>query len=156
VSLRGAPPPAPVAAPRVAAEPRRPLPAAEGASVILLVEDETGVRSLFARDLRNRGYEVLEAESGEDGLEILEQEGQRIDLLLSDVQMPGMNGPTMLRRLGDRRPEMRVIFMSGFTSEAFAETLESAFDAPREYGFLTKPVSLAQLRARVEKELTGA
>ena len=83
-----------------------------GAETILLVEDETALRGMVARYLRGLGYVVLEAECGEDALEILGDEDVRIDLMLSDVVMPGIDGPSVLRQLGARRPELRTIFMT--------------------------------------------
>src|SRR6202008_3002458 len=85
-----------------------------GQDTILLVEDEDPVRLFAARALRLRGYNVLEANGGETALEIVRNHPRPIDLLISDVVMPGMDGPTLVRAARRVRPEMRVLFMSGY------------------------------------------
>ncbi|MEL6980469.1 MAG: ATP-binding protein, partial [Pseudomonadota bacterium] len=124
-----------------------------GPGAILLVEDQAAVRAFAARSLTERGHRVLEAESGEEALEKLTDPALRIDLLLSDVVLEDTDGPSVLRRIGDARPEMRVIFMSGYARDAFAETLDSAAAHARETRFLQKPFTLDELAEAVEDAL---
>ena len=110
--------------PRVSeAAPDHPLAAdaddaRPGAETILLVEDEEALRALVAMMLRSRGYTVLEAESGSAAVEVSDGHGGVIDLMLTDVIMPGMNGRALARAIAARRPSMRVVFMSGYSDEA--------------------------------------
>ena len=92
---------------------------------------------------------MLEAPSGEEALEILEDEGQQIDLMLSDVVMPNMDGPTLIRRVGDMRPELKTLFMSGYAEDAFRANLREG----EKFGFLQKPFKLNDLAAAVRREL---
>src|SRR5690606_18602678 len=85
---------------------------------ILLVEDEDNVRAFSARALKATGYEVFEAESGEDALEVLEELDYGIDLMISDVVMPEMDGPTLLVKVRERVPDLKVIFVSGYAEES--------------------------------------
>ena len=121
-----------------------------GAESILLVEDEEAVRSFSARVLRSKGYEVLEANSGEAALEVLKERTEAIDLLITDVVMPHMDGPSLVRLVRKERPELKVIFISGYTEDAFRKRLGE--DGGIE--FLPKPFSLKQLAAKV-KEVLG-
>lgn len=123
-----------------------------GAGCILLVEDEDPVRVFSARALRNKGYEVLEAKSGTGALEVLEQEGDRIDLLVTDVVMPQMDGPTLIKNVRETRPGMKVICISGYTEDRFRNTL----DGGETIHFLAKPFSLKQLAGKVKDVLRGA
>jgi len=123
-----------------------------GTGTILLVEDEDAVRNFAARALKHKGYEVLEADSGTTGLQVFTQHEKDIALLISDVVMPEMDGPTLYARLKNTRPELPVIFVSGYTEERLKPLLG---DTPSPYvHFLTKPFSLAQLTALV-KEVLG-
>jgi two-component system cell cycle sensor histidine kinase/response regulator CckA len=88
-------------------------PAPDGATVILLVEDEPSVRGLFATSLLRHGYCVLEARNGAEGLEAAERAG-RLDLVVSDVVMPVMKGPQLCEKLRETRPDLRVLFVSGY------------------------------------------
>ena len=90
-----------------------------GRGVILLVEDEAPVRSFAARALQLRGYSVLEAESGEEALEILEDDTAHVDLFISDVIMPGLDGPSWVREARKTRPEIPTIFVSGYAEDHF-------------------------------------
>jgi PAS domain S-box-containing protein len=102
-------------------EPVRTLPLVEdgqGTETILVVEDETAVRDLIVRVLTAHGYQVLEARDGPQALQVSGQHNGSIDLLLTDVVMPHMNGGELYERLGDRRPGMRVLYMSGYTDNA--------------------------------------
>jgi two-component system cell cycle sensor histidine kinase/response regulator CckA len=119
-----------------------------GQGVILLVEDEEGLRGLNARGLSSRGYTVLQAGNGVEALEVLEKEGG-VDLVVSDVVMPEMDGPTLLKELRARDPKIKIIFVSGYAEEAFSKNLPSQ----EQYAFLAKPFTLKQLVAEVKKTL---
>jgi two-component system cell cycle sensor histidine kinase/response regulator CckA len=121
-----------------------------GEGKILLVEDEEGLRALNARGLASRGYTVLEASNGVEAIEVLEREGH-VDLVVSDVVMPEMDGPTLLKELRRRDPDLKVIFVSGYAEEAFAKNLPSN----EQYAFLAKPFTLKQLVAEVKKTIAG-
>ena len=121
-----------------------------GKGTILLVEDEDAVRTFAARALATRGYEVLQAESGEVALEVVKEHDGRIDLIVSDVVMPNMDGPTMARELKTILPGVPIIFVSGYAEDAFAKNL----DPDQEFHFLPKPFSLKQLAAAV-KDVMG-
>jgi two-component system cell cycle sensor histidine kinase/response regulator CckA len=121
-----------------------------GAETILLVEDEDAVRSFSARVLRNKGYEVLEADSGEAALKVLKEQIDTVDLLITDVVMPRLDGPSLVRQVREQRPGLKVIFISGYTEDAFRKRLGE--DGGIE--FLPKPFSLKQLAAKV-KEVLG-
>jgi len=132
------------------AEPERAVARdVTGQDTILLVEDEDAVRSFAARALRLRGYEVLEASGGEEALEIVNAHKDRIHLLVTDVVMPNMDGPTLVRAVKKLRPDMAVIFMSGYAEEAFRRNDEKAEDLH----FLPKPFGLKQLAAKVKDVL---
>ena len=136
----------------VAVEPERAIPRdVTGQDTILLVEDEEAVRSFAARALRMRGYEVLEASGGEEALEIVKHHPSTIHLLVTDVVMPNMDGPTLVRAVKKLRPDMAVIFMSGYAEEAFRRNDEKAEDLH----FLPKPFGLKQLAAKVKDVLSG-
>lgn len=117
-----------------------------GRGRILVVEDEESVRAFAVRALTSRGYTVMEADSGEVGLEVLEEDTQGFELILSDVVMPEMDGPTMLKELRKRGIKTKVIFMSGYAEDAFEKNLEGASD----FAFLQKPFSLKQLVEKVK------
>ena len=136
------------------AEPERAGPRdVTGQDTILLVEDEEAVRSFAARALRMRGYNVLEAAGGEEALEIVQQRTRRtIHLLITDVVMPNMDGPTLVRAVKRIRPDMAMIFMSGYAEEAFRRNDEKAEDMH----FLPKPFGLKQLAAKVKEVLASA
>lgn len=121
-----------------------------GQDTILLVEDEEAVRSFAARALRMRGYQVLEASGGEEALEIMRKATAPIQLLITDVVMPNMDGPTLVRNVKRLRPEMPVIFMSGYAEDAFQRNEEKAEDLY----FLPKPFGLKQLAAKVKEVLS--
>ena len=121
-----------------------------GHGTILLVEDEEGLRALNARGLTSRGYTVLEAGNGVEALEVIEKQGN-VDLVVSDVVMPEMDGPTLLKELRRRNPKVKIIFVSGYAEEAFAKNLPSQ----EQYAFLAKPFSLKQLVAEVKKTIAN-
>jgi len=135
--------------------PADPAPAAPppsrdltGQGRILLVEDEEGLRALNARGLASRGYTVLEAGNGVEAIEVLEREGD-VDLVVSDVVMPEMDGPTMLKELRKRDANIRIIFVSGYAEDAFAKSMPEG--APP--AFLPKPFTLKQLVAAVKETM---
>ena len=121
-----------------------------GHGTILLVEDEEGLRALNARGLTSRGYTVLQAGNGVEAIEVLEKQGH-VDLVVSDVVMPEMDGPTLLKELRQRDPDLKIIFVSGYAEEAFAKNLPSQ----EQYAFLAKPFTLKQLVAEVKKTLAS-
>ncbi|HEX3666335.1 MAG TPA: ATP-binding protein [Rhizomicrobium sp.] len=123
-----------------------------GQDTILLVEDEEAVRSFAARALKLRGYQVLEAAGGEEALELVRRHAGVIHLLITDVVMPNMDGPTLVRAVRRLRPDMAVIFMSGYAEEAFRRHDENA----AELHFLAKPFGLKQLAAKVKDVLSRA
>ena len=123
-----------------------------GQDTILLVEDEEAVRSFAARALRMRGYHVLEAGNGEEALEIVKANENEIHLLITDVVMPNMDGPTMVRHVKELKPDLAVIFMSGYAEEAFRRSEQSSEDIH----FLPKPFGLKQLAAKVKDVLSAA
>ena len=119
-----------------------------GQGTILLVEDEEGLRALNARGLASRGYTVLEAGNGVEAIEAFDKHGH-VDLVVSDVVMPEMDGPTLLKELRRRDPNVKIIFVSGYAEEAFSKNLPSQ----EQYAFLAKPFTLKQLVAEVKKTL---
>ncbi len=110
-----------------------------GSGTILLVEDEPMVRAVAERALTRHGYTVITADSGEAALEILGR-GEPIDLLISDVVMPGMDGPTMVREARQSRPNLNVLFMSGYAEEQLRKSLDI-----ENIHFLPKPFSVIEL-----------
>ncbi|MDJ0514265.1 MAG: response regulator [Methyloceanibacter sp.] len=120
-----------------------------GRGTLLLVEDEDAVRSFAARALGTRGYEVLEASTGAEALEVFEEHDGKVDLVVSDVVMPEMDGPTLLKELRQRNPGIKIIFMSGYAEDAFKRNL----DENEEFGFLQKPFDLKTLAATVKSAL---
>lgn len=131
------------------AKPREARRDLTGSGRLLLVEDEDGVRAFAAQALRQQGYEVIEASTGGEALEVIAGKEDRIDIVLSDVIMPEMDGPTLLKALRTKRPELKFIFMSGYPDDAFSTSL--APDTP--FAFIQKPFSLADLAAKVKDEL---
>ncbi len=117
----------------------------------MLVEDEDPVRIFAARALRNKGYKVLEAKSGEAALDLIRDADETIDLLVTDVVMPRMDGPTLVRQVREIHPDMKVIFISGYAEDAFRKRLDS--DA--EIHFLPKPFTLKQLAGKVKEAISG-
>ena len=119
----------------------KPVADLTGRGAILLVEDEEAVRAFAARALISRGYTVLEAETGADALRVVEEAEGKIDLIVSDVIMPEMDGPTMLMELRKRGVAAKVVFVSGYADDAFARNLPEGL----EFQFLPKPFTLKQL-----------
>ncbi|MEI4469814.1 hybrid sensor histidine kinase/response regulator [Frigidibacter sp. MR17.24] len=136
-----------IAEPAPIAPPRRAQRMGQG--TVLLVEDETPVRAFASRALRLKGYDVIEADCGEAALEILADRDLGIDLFVSDVIMPGLDGPAWVERALGARPQVPVIFMSGYAEDA----LEDRDARIGSAAFLQKPFSLADLTAIVEREI---
>jgi two-component system cell cycle sensor histidine kinase/response regulator CckA len=128
------------------AKPRADL---TGQGTILLVEDEEGLRSLNARGLRSRGYSVIEASNGIEALEALEEKNGAVDLVVSDVVMPEMDGPTLLKTMRTRNPDLKIIFVSGYAEDAFEKSLPEN----QQFAFLPKPFTLSQLVAAVKETM---
>ena len=122
-----------------------------GAGTVLLVEDEDPVRLFSARALRNKGYRVIEAKSGEAALEIITSGKEQIDLLITDVVMPKMDGPALVKLVRETHPDMKVIFISGYTEDAFRKRL----DTDSDIHFLPKPFSLKQLAGKVKEVIVA-
>ncbi len=119
-----------------------------GDGTVLLVEDEDAVRMFGARALKNEGYNVLEACNGEEALEVINNgSNQKIDLIISDVVMPGMDGHTLVQLVRHEMPEIKIVLMSGYSEEVFADDVE------RDAGihFLAKPFSLKGLAGKVRE-----
>nr|WP_175581266.1 PAS domain-containing sensor histidine kinase [Thalassospira sp. HF15] len=120
-----------------------------GTGAILLVEDEDAVRTFGARALRSKGYDVLEANNGDNALEVLNNTDKVIDLVISDVVMPGIDGPTLIRMLREQKPELKVIFISGYAEDTYRDEL----DEENGVHFLPKPFSLKDLATKVKEVL---
>src|SRR4051812_32087045 len=149
----GATPGAPAVRKAAPATPARPAAAdLTGEGTILLVEDEEGLRALNARGLASRGYSVLEAGNGVEAIEVLAQNGGRVDLVVSDVVMPEMDGPTMLKEMRKSNPALKIIFVSGYAEEAFAKSLPPNDDR-KQFSFLPKPFTLKQLVGAVKEAM---
>ncbi len=121
-----------------------------GGGTVLLVEDEEAVRMFGARALRNKGYKVLEADSGEGALDVINSSGESIDLIISDVVMPGMDGHTFVRLVRQELPEVKVILVSGYAEETVAGDIQR----DPTLHFLPKPYSLQQLAGKAKDVLT--
>ena len=121
----------------------------QGTGVVLLVEDEAPVRAFASRALRMRGYTVLEAENAEDALKTLEDPGLQVDIFVTDVVMPGMDGPSWVRQALLTRPDVRVIFVSGYAEDCLTE---GQARIPNSV-FLPKPFSLNDLTTTVQGQL---
>ncbi len=140
-----------VAAPAGSVEPGAPVSSDAGSTTLLLVEDEALVRRMVADCLRGRGYTVLDADCGAQALELFEAHGRHVDLLVTDVVMPGQTGPEVARRLRQEQPDLKVLFVSGYTETAFN---------PAEHGagtsFLPKPFTPTMLAHRVRELLEAS
>jgi two-component system cell cycle sensor histidine kinase/response regulator CckA len=123
-----------------------------GSGTVLLVEDEEAVRAFASRALVSRGYKVVQAVSGVDALDVLKRHDGEIDLVISDVVMPEMDGPALLKRLRAHKPDIKFIFISGYAEDAF----KGAITENEQFAFLPKPFSLKQLAAAVKEALTEA
>jgi two-component system cell cycle sensor histidine kinase/response regulator CckA len=135
------------------AEPIEPPVAADltGMDTILFVEDDDPVRTFGARALRNRGYRVVEAKGGEAALTLIREGTSRIDLLITDVAMPQMDGPSLVRELRQIQPDIKVIFISGYAEDSFRQRL----GGDENIHFLPKPFNLKQLTIKVKDVVSG-
>jgi two-component system, cell cycle sensor histidine kinase and response regulator CckA len=139
-------------APAIAAGELRDAPTdLTGRGTILLVEDEEGLRALNARGLQSRGYTVIQAGNGIEALQELEKQGGEIDVVVSDVVMPEMDGPTLFKELKKRKPDIKIIFVSGYAEDAFDKSLPD----PTQFNFLAKPFTLKQLVKVVKETMAG-
>lgn len=120
-----------------------------GAGRILFVEDEAAVRVIAARLLRQRGYEVIEAADGEEALALAEEWAGQIDMLISDVIMPGLDGPSLLRKARPYLGDAPVMFISGYAESDFSDLLQDETGV----SFLPKPLDIKTLAERVKQEL---
>jgi two-component system, cell cycle sensor histidine kinase and response regulator CckA len=145
------PPVATVRLPRPPSAPAAPvpIPSSEIAGIVLLVEDEAPVRAFAARALRLQGYRVLEAEDGEQALEVLSDPGLNVDIFVTDVIMPGRDGPTWVGEALRDRPGTPVVFVSGYIEDTLTEALGRT---PRAV-FLEKPFSLDALCRTIAAQL---
>ncbi|QUS40958.1 PAS domain-containing sensor histidine kinase [Tardiphaga alba] len=143
-----APDPA-IAAAIAAKEAAKPKADLTGQGTILLVEDEEGLRGLNARGLRSRGYTVVEASNGVEALEMFEEQDRNIDLVVSDVVMPEMDGPTLLKEMRALNPDLKIIFVSGYAEEAFEKSLPEN----QQFAFLPKPFALSALIEKVKETM---
>ncbi len=139
------------------ASPARPEPGdpmairdLTGCGTVMLVEDDDPVRIFGARALRNKGYHVIEARSGEAALDMIANAAEKIDLLITDVVMPRLDGPGLVREVREVDAAIKVIFISGYAEEAFRQRL----DRDSDIHFLAKPFNLKQLATKV-KEVIG-
>jgi two-component system cell cycle sensor histidine kinase/response regulator CckA len=146
------PPAAAALAPEPVAPRQPPARDLSGAGRILFVEDEDAVRGVAARLLRARGYEVIEAADGEEALILAEEHAGKIDLLISDVIMPGMDGPTLLKKARGYLGAAPVMFISGYAEAEFSDLLEDEAGVT----FLPKPLDIKTLAERVKQQLQAA
>ncbi len=122
-----------------------------GEATVLLVEDEDAVRLFGSRALRNKGYRVLEASDGEEALDVINEYGAPIDLIITDVMMPGMDGHTLVKLVQAELPNIKVILMSGYSEDAIPGGLSN----DPTLHFLPKPFSLQELAGKVKEVIAG-
>jgi len=134
---------------KIAHEAKATSPETPAEGVVLLVEDEAPVRAFASRALQMRGFTVVEAESAEDALDILRDETLVFDVFVTDVVMPGEDGPTWVRQALKARPEVRTVFMSGYAEDDFADAQAKI---PHSV-FLSKPFSLTDLTDVVHRQM---
>ena len=128
----------------------QPHPHAPGSEMILVVEDESSLRDMTARMLESAGYRVMTARNGEDALELL-HDYPAIDLVITDVVMPGMSGPDLAQRLSAARPRLKVLFVSGYTDDKLGAVLTM-----NGANFLPKPFTVTVLTRKVRQILDAA
>ncbi len=121
-----------------------------GQGLVLLVEDEDAVRAFATRALRNKGYTVIEANSGEQALSLPAEQLDRVEVLVTDVVMPNMDGPALAEHMRQRRPDLKILFISGYAEDALRRSLANADNV----SFLPKPFSLSQLAGKL-KDVMG-
>jgi CheY-like chemotaxis protein len=127
-------------------------PLSSGTETLLIVENETAIRNLLQMALRKNGYTVLAAESGREALELVRVHAGPLDLLITDVMMPDMDGPELVRQLTTIRPETRTLFMSGYLDDALGEH----GILPANVNFIQKPFSPRVIAQKVRDILDGA
>ena len=137
------------AAPLAGAARAAPARDLTGVGTVLLVEDEDAVRMIGARALTSKGYKVIEASDGEGALEVIRAGEEAIDLVITDVVMPNIDGPTLVREVREMHPDMKVIFISGYAEDSFRDKVSEDSDIH----FLPKPFSLEQLAGKVKEVL---
>jgi CheY-like chemotaxis protein len=128
-----------------------PPPERRGFGRVLVVDDEVVIRDLTTDILEERGYEVLLAASGEEAIQRVVSEGDRLDLVILDLIMPGMNGIETLRRIREVRPEVRVLLSSGYRPE----TLQSEVERSDVVGFVQKPYRVNDLLQAVRAAIAA-
>jgi CheY-like chemotaxis protein len=126
-----------------------PAPPTHPNPTILLVDDEQSVRSIVMKILKRANYNVLEAQNGEEALRIADGHAGQIDLVVTDMYMPGMRGPEVVQTLLPKRPGLRVLFMSGYADQ------DARTSVPEGANFLNKPFSGQDLAAAVDAALKG-
>ena len=136
---------------KIVAEPAPPPPPRDltGKGRVLVVEDEDAVRIFATEALKRQGYEVLQASDGLEALEIMEEEDYKIDIVVSDVKMPEMDGPTLFAEVRKTCPNLKFIFVSGYADDAFGHAL----DPDADFVFLPKPYTLAQIAETVKENI---
>lgn len=120
-----------------------------GRETVLLVEDEAPVRMFSGQALTKKGYKVIEADCGESALSIIREKGEQIDIIVTDVMMPGMSGPAMVEEIMRQYPKIKVLFVSGYGEDFFVST----YGEDRDFNFLPKPFTLKQLAERIRRIL---
>lgn len=135
-----------------ASGPSRLSTATRGSETVLVVEDEDAIRHVATRVLTMQGYRVLDAPSGPDALRVAEQFDGTINLLVTDMVMPGMSGPQLAHDLRAARPELRVLFTSGYSADAVAREFGLTDD---EWRFISKPYGLTELARAVREAIDG-
>jgi DNA-binding NtrC family response regulator len=118
-------------------------------STILVVDDEPVIRKLVSAMLSNSGYQIILADTGEQAIKLFRKQPKAIDLLLTDVVAPGMAGPTLADQLTELKPDLRVLFMSGYDSRQVVQK----YVVEKGYLLLTKPFTLKQLEEKVAEAL---
>jgi len=145
-------PPMAIEAPSTPVRPRAKARDLSGAGRILFVEDEAVVRGIAVRLLRERGYEVIEAADGDEALALAEEHAGAIDLMISDVIMPGLDGPSLLKAARPFLGDAPVMFISGYAEAEFSDLLEGETGV----SFLAKPLDLKSLAERVKTRIAGS
>jgi two-component system cell cycle sensor histidine kinase/response regulator CckA len=127
-------------------------PHARGAETVLLVEDDSAVRTYLARVLESQGYRVIAAEDARSALALLESADERIDLVISDIVMPGSTGPELVRLVGEAQPHVSALFISGHVDGVLARHAGAVNGTP----LLQKPFSSKELLTKVRQILSAA
>jgi two-component system, cell cycle sensor histidine kinase and response regulator CckA len=129
-----------------------PLPSeTSGTETLLIVENESAIRNLLQMALRRSGYTVLAAESGHEALELVRNHAGAIHLLITDVMMPDMDGPELVRQLSAIRPDTRALFMSGYMDDSLADRAILSANT----NFIQKPFSPTTIAQKVREILDG-